>query len=54
MECHHILPRHKDGTDKYQNLVWITSNVHKLIHATKEESINKYLEILVTVQPLAE
>ena len=46
MECHHKCPRSKGGTDKYQNLVWIESNVHKLIHATQPETIQKYLEKL--------
>ena len=43
MECHHKKPRSMGGTDEYNNLVWICSDAHKLIHATKEETINKYL-----------
>jgi len=43
MECHHKKPRSKGGTDEYKNLVWLCTNAHKLIHATKEETINRYL-----------
>lgn len=28
------------------NLVWLKSDVHKLIHATEEDTIAKYLDIL--------
>ena len=46
MECHHIIPR-KGGfaeNDSYKNLVLLTSEVHKLIHATTEVTIQKYLQ----------
>ena len=33
-------------TDEYSNLVIITYQVHKLIHATKTETINKYINII--------
>ena len=46
MECHHIIPKQYGGTDEYKNLMWVSTNVHKLIHATEQETINKYLEIL--------
>lgn len=46
MECHHKTPKSKGGTDEYSNLVWVSSEAHKLIHATKTEMINKYMEIL--------
>ena len=47
MECHHKIPKEKGGTDEYKNLVWIKTDVHKLIHSTKKETIEKYLSILV-------
>ncbi len=31
------------GTDQYQNLVILHSDIHKAIHATKMETIIKYL-----------
>lgn len=46
MECHHKKPKHLGGTDEYKNLVWVSSPIHKLIHATRAETINKYLQML--------
>ena len=46
MECHHKKPKSKKGSDKYSNLIFVTKDVHKLIHATLQETIDKYLEIL--------
>jgi len=46
MEVHHIVPKAKGGNDKYDNLVFITKEAHKLIHATTEDIINKYLQML--------
>jgi len=46
MELHHIVPKAKGGNDKYDNLVFITKEAHKLIHATTEDIINKYLQML--------
>ena len=46
MECHHIIPISMGGTDEYKNLMLITYEVHKLIHATKTETINKYINII--------
>lgn len=46
MECHHKKPKFLGGTDAYKNLVWVKGEVHKLIHATKQETINSYLTVL--------
>ncbi|SMD71072.1 group II intron reverse transcriptase/maturase [Bacillus paranthracis] len=46
MECHHKTPKAKGGEDKYQNLVYVTVRVHKLIHATESQTIKKYLTLL--------
>ena len=43
MECHHKKPRSLGGTDEWKNLMLVTPIVHKLIHATKEETISKLL-----------
>lgn len=43
MECHHKMPKKLGGTDKFNNLICITKDVHKLIHATNDKTINKYL-----------
>lgn len=46
MELHHMKPRNKGGKDEYENLRFVTRDVHKLIHAINEETIKKYLEIV--------
>ena len=48
MECHHIQPKGQGGLDNYNNLVLITKEVHKLIHSTQMETINKYLKYAPT------
>lgn len=45
MEVHHKIPIELGGTDEYKNLIYVNYNIYKLIHATKEETIKKYLEI---------
>jgi len=44
--CHHKVPRHLGGTDKYDNLVLICGDAHRLIHATSQKAIAKYTELL--------
>ena len=46
MECHHKKPKELGGTDEYGNLMWVNKAVHKLIHATTPETIDKYLTTL--------
>ena len=43
---HHITPKQAGGGDNYANLILVTPNVHRLIHATEEETIRKYLNKL--------
>ena len=43
IHCHHKTAKHLGGNDSYANLTLVDVNVHVLIHATKEETINKYL-----------
>jgi hypothetical protein len=44
--CHHKTPRHRGGTDAYQNLILVRGDAHKLIHATAPDTITKLLESL--------
>lgn len=44
MQVHHIEPLYKGGTDDYNNLIIVSYEIHKLIHATNQETIKKYLE----------
>ena len=46
MDCHHIQPKELGGSDKYKNLIWVRTEVHKLIHATDPETIKRYLAML--------
>lgn len=46
LHCHHITPKHLGGTDKFNNLVIIDKEIHKLIHASDLSTINKYLSYL--------
>lgn len=43
MEVHHKKPKCLDGTDEYNNLIFITGDVHKLIHAVRMKTILQYL-----------
>lgn len=46
MHCHHKKPRAFNGKDEYKNLVIVHENVHRLIHATDSETINRYTNLL--------
>jgi len=46
MHCHHKKPKALGGNDDYFNLMWVRIEVHMLIHATKSDTINKYLSML--------
>lgn len=46
MECHHIKPVRYGRNDSYENLMMLTSDAHKLISVTKEDTIKKYIDRL--------
>lgn len=46
IHCHHKLPKQYGGSDKYQNLIIVHQDVHGLIHATKPETISRYITTL--------
>ncbi len=46
LELHHVTPRSQGGKDTYKNLILISSNVHKILHATQKETIKKYKDLL--------
>ena len=46
MECHHKIPKICGGSDEYKNLIFLKTEVHKLVHVTTQDIINKYLQIL--------
>ena len=41
--CHHITPISQGGTDEFNNLIIVHEDMHRLIHATREETIKKLL-----------
>ncbi|MCM1298960.1 MAG: group II intron reverse transcriptase/maturase [Firmicutes bacterium] len=44
IHCHHKKPLSQGGTDEYKNLIIVHIDVHKLIHATRPETIQAYLD----------
>jgi len=44
--CHHIKPKSKGGADNYQNLIIIRKEVHRLIHAVRQATVEKYMGLL--------
>ncbi|MFT9600284.1 group II intron reverse transcriptase/maturase [Mesobacillus sp.] len=46
VHCHHYLPLSLGGTDEFKNLRILNITVHKLIHATENQTIKSYLSIL--------
>ena len=46
MHCHHKTPIKLGGTDEFKNLIYLKTDVHKLIHATNESTIKTLLKKL--------
>ena len=46
LHCHHVLPIKYGGDDGYSNLIIIHKDIHKLIHATQKEIIEKYIYLI--------
>ena len=44
--CHHKTPKEAGGDDQYDNLVLVTEPIHILIHAVKEDVIQRYLNVV--------
>ena len=42
--CHHKIPRKLGGDDSYQNLIIVSIGVHRLIHATNPDTIEKLIK----------
>lgn len=52
--CHHKKPRKLGGDDSYQNLIVVSIEVHRLIHATDADVIKRLLtECRLTEDQLA-
>lgn len=46
MDCHHKRLWSETKDDRYSNLILMTRDIHRLIHATNTETIQTYLEFL--------
>ena len=46
VHCHHIKPLKYEKNDNYENLIIVHKYIHILIHATKEETIKQYLQLV--------
>lgn len=46
MEVHHKRSQSDGGNDGYGNLIFVTIDIHRLIHATKRETIESYMKKL--------
>ena len=46
IHCHHKNPRERGGSDRYENLVLVCEPAHRLIHATQDETIRRYMSEL--------
>ena len=46
VHCHHYKPTNLEGTDEFKNLRILHKDVHRLIHATKDETINRLIKFL--------
>lgn len=45
IHCHHKIPLKNGGNDRYNNLIIVDVDIHRLIHASNPETIEKYLAI---------
>ena len=46
IHCHHKKPVSQGGNDRYENLIILHKDIHRLLHATKETTIKAYLSQL--------
>ena len=45
IHCHHKIPKFRGETDEYDNLILVSKAIYKLIHATKDETVERYSKI---------
>lgn len=46
IHCHHVLPKSLGGTDDFGNLIIVHQWVHTLIHATRDQTVRRYMALL--------
>lgn len=52
VHCHHYIPLHLCGSDQFNNLRILHKEVHKLIHMTNKETIDKLITNLGITTPM--
>jgi RNA-directed DNA polymerase len=52
VHCHHYIPVHLDGSDKFKNLRILHKEVHKLIHITDTDKMNTLIKNLGITKPM--
>ncbi|WP_308424200.1 HNH endonuclease signature motif containing protein [Paenibacillus albidus] len=52
VHCHHYVPLHLGGSDKFSNLRILHKDVHKLIHCVNRETIDVLLNKLGLTEPM--
>jgi uncharacterized protein YceH (UPF0502 family) len=54
VHCHHYIPKHLGGNDKFNNLRILHKEVHKLIHQTDKQTIDKLINKLGISMPMVQ
>jgi hypothetical protein len=52
VHCHHYIPLHLGGNDKFNNLRVLHKEVHKLIHQTNLQTIDTLITKLGITKPM--
>lgn len=45
IHCHHKIPRYQGGSDRYNNLIIVHTDIHRLIHAKTQSNIDECLQL---------
>ncbi|MDR7002058.1 5-methylcytosine-specific restriction endonuclease McrA [Neobacillus niacini] len=54
VHCHHYIPKHLGGNDKFNNLRILHKEVHKLIHQTDKQTIDILITKLGITTPMVQ
>lgn len=54
VHCHHYIPKHLGGNDKFNNLRILHKEVHKLIHQTDKQTIDILINKLGITMPMVQ
>ena len=42
--CHHIVPKESGGTDEYKNLIIVHKDIHRLLHSSDNDEIERIIK----------